>query len=259
MPNIPKVSLEPELLTTLYGIPIHNGITAALTTTLIVIAISLWINFNIKLIPGKFQLIMESVVEFFYSRVEDLYETKAQAMRHSALVISLFIFIFISNQFTLIPLVQSILIEGKNIFIAPTAHLSQTLTLALVVVAISHFIAFTTAPIKHISNYIKIEHLLKIRSVKDIGFAFIEIFIGILDLVGEVAKVISLSCRLFGNVFAGQVMVAVIAGLSIYTQFLIPIPFYILGIFSGIIQALVFAFLAMAFISNTSKSVQQSV
>ena len=54
-----------------------------------------------------------------------------------------------------------------------------------------------------------------------------------MDIVGEFAKIVSLAARLFGNVFAGEVMVAVISGLSAYTQFVVPLPFYVLSIFSG--------------------------
>jgi len=85
--------------------------------------------------------------------------------------------------------------------------------------------------------------------------AFLEFFLGLLDIVGEFAKLASLSTRLFGNVFAGSIIVGIIGGITTYTQLLVPIPFVILGILSGVVQAFVFAMLAILFISSTLNSV----
>ena len=63
------------------------------------------------------------------------------------------------------------------------------------------------------------------------------------------AKVVSLSARLFGNIFAGNVMVAVVIGLSAFTQFIVPLPFIVLSVFSGLIQAFVFMLLSIQFIA----------
>jgi F-type H+-transporting ATPase subunit a len=83
----------------------------------------------------------------------------------------------------------------------------------------------------------------------DFFTAFVEAFVGLLNIVGEMAKVVSLAARLFGNVFAGNVMVVVIIGLSAFTQFLVPIPFLVLSIFSGLVQAFVFTLLSIQFIA----------
>ena len=183
---------------------------------------------------------------------------KSGPEKHLPMILGLFIFIVIANQFTIIPFVQSIVVEGSgSLFRNPTSHFALPIALALIVAAVSHIIALTTAPIKHIGNFIKIGLFFKVRSFKDLGNAFLENFLAILDIIGEFAKVLSLSARLFGNVFAGVVMVGVITGLSTYTQFVVPLPFWVLSIFSGFIQALVFAFLAMAFISGMAKSVEQ--
>ena len=74
--------------------------------------------------------------------------------------------------------------------------------------------------------------------------AFIEFGVGLIELVGEAAKTLSLSLRLFGNVFAGEVLLTVVAGML---AFVLPIPFIFLEILVGIIQATVFAVLFLAF------------
>jgi F-type H+-transporting ATPase subunit a len=93
---------------------------------------------------------------------------------------------------------------------------------------------------------------LKIRSPKQAFDAVLGLFLGALDIIGEFAKVLSLSGRLFGNLFAGDVMVAVIISLASFTQFIVPIPFMFLSIFSGIVQAAVFTMLSILFIAGTS-------
>jgi F-type H+-transporting ATPase subunit a len=70
-------------------------------------------------------------------------------------------------------------------------------------------------------------------------------FVGILELIGEIAKLISYSFRLFGNIFAGEVLLAVMLMLVPY---LVPIPFLALEIFVGFIQALVFSMLTLVFL-----------
>ena len=74
----------------------------------------------------------------------------------------------------------------------------------------------------------------------------IQFFVGILEIVSEVAKMISFSFRLFGNIFAGEVLLIIIGFLAPYV---VPAPFLMLEIFVGFIQALVFAMLTLVFIS----------
>ncbi len=73
----------------------------------------------------------------------------------------------------------------------------------------------------------------------------IDFFVGILELVSEFAKIISLSFRLFGNVFAGEVLLAIMAYLVPY---LVPLPFMFLEIFVGAIQAFIFGMLTIVFV-----------
>ena len=88
--------------------------------------------------------------------------------------------------------------------------------------------------------------------------AFLEFFLGLLDIIGEVAKLASLSTRLFGNMFAGSIIVLIIGGLASFTQFIVPMPFIVLGILSGFVQAFVFVMLSIIFISSTLQGAQPS-
>ncbi len=76
------------------------------------------------------------------------------------------------------------------------------------------------------------------------GMGIIDFFIGMVELISEIGKVVSFSFRLFGNIFAGEVLLGVMAFLIPY---IISLPFYGLELFVGFVQALVFMMLSVAF------------
>ena len=256
MANIPPISVAPETVTTVGDFAVSNAMISSFVVLAILMVFMVVLKARLKLIPGRTQVAMEGLLTFFYSGLVDAYGSEKRAQKHLPLILGLFLFILIANQFTIIPFVQSVTVGDTFLFRNPTSHFALPITLSLIVFFVSHIIAFTTSPIKHIGNFIKIGLFFKVRSFKDLGNAFLENFLAVLDIIGEFAKVVSLAARLFGNVFAGTVMVAVITGLSVYTQFVVPLPFWVLSIFSGLIQALVFAILAMSFISGMAKSVE---
>ncbi|MEK7097716.1 MAG: F0F1 ATP synthase subunit A [Patescibacteria group bacterium] len=120
----------------------------------------------------------------------------------------------------------------------------------------SHIIGVTAVGVWHYLNkFINIKALLEIpkKVFKEPTILIInpiKIFVGLIELTGEVAKVASLSFRLFGNIFAGEVL---LASMSAILAFVLPIPFMFLEIIVGLIQALIFAMLILVYLSiNTS-------
>jgi len=256
MANTGEITVAPQAVLNLGGVEVSNAMISSYTALLVLLIFLVVVKRGIRLAPGRLQVAMEGLVLFFHDNLVGAYGSEERARKHLPLIVGLFLFILICNQFTVILFVQSVVTEGGAAFFrAPTSHFALPLAMSLIVAFTSHIIAFITAPLNHIGNYIKIGKFLNVRSFKDFAEALLENFLSILDIIGEFAKVISLAARLFGNVFAGEVMVAVITGLSAYTQFVVPMPFYVLSVFSGLIQALVFSILAMAFISGVAKSV----
>lgn len=256
MENAPHITIAPEVLGNIAGIPITSSFLSAIFVTIILLTFVFYVRAKLAIIPGNAQIVAEGVVGFFYDQLVEAYGSKERAKRYLPLIVGLFLFIFLSNQFTIIPLVQSVVIDGVNVFRAPTSHFSLTVALALITFLVSNVIAIGMSPVKWITNFVKIGELFKVRSFGDLAQALLDIFLGVLDIVGELAKVISLSARLFGNIFAGEVMVVVIASLSVYTQYLVPAPFYALGLLSGLIQALVFSVLSLSFISGMHTTIE---
>lgn len=119
------------------------------------------------------------------------------------------------------------------LFRGPTADLNTTLALALVAFGAIQFFGLSIVGAGYLKKFVDL------RSP-------IFFFVGILEIVSDISKILSFAFRLFGNIFAGEVLLAVMAFLL---PFLLPVPFYAMELFVGVIQGLVFAMLTSVFIN----------
>lgn len=124
-------------------------------------------------------------------------------------------------------------------FRAPTADLNLTLALALISFLVTEFWGFRTLGIGYLGKFFNFKN------------GPIQFIVGLIELISEFARIISFTFRLFGNIFAGEVVLLVMAFLF---PVILPLPFYGLELFVGFIQAFVFAMLTMAFIDMASES-----
>ncbi len=198
-----------------------------------------FLNKKLKKIPGIFQNIVEMIFETFYNLVESVAEKNAGKI--FPYVMSFFLVILIANWSGLIPGFGTIGIyeevHGERelipLFRNATSDLNVTLGLALVSLIATHMLSLQTIGLKsYLSRYF--------------SFNPINLFVGFLEIVSEITKVISLSFRLFGNIFAGEVVLVTISSLF---AFLFPIPFILLEMIVGLVQALVFSLLTMVFMA----------
>jgi F-type H+-transporting ATPase subunit a len=131
-----------------------------------------------------------------------------------------------------------------------TADVNTTIALAIMaVIGANVFGIFSIGIWKIFNKYVNLKALGQIFTniKKDktvIIVAPITFFVGLLELIGEFAKIASLSFRLFGNVFAGEVLLASMAALFAY---ILPVPFLFLEILVGVIQALIFSMLLVVY------------
>ncbi len=136
--------------------------------------------------------------------------------------------------------------EGQGYVVAPllrsaATDLNTTLALALISVFLTQYFGIKALGLGYFSKFI---NFTGFKQGAMIGA--IDLFVGLLETIGELAKIISFSFRLFGNVFAGEVLLGVMAFLIPY---LVSLPFYGLELFVGLIQALVFMMLTLVFFS----------
>lgn len=250
-----EISLPAEEVTAFGSVVITNSFMATVLTSLILVIFAIFLKLKISLIPGRLQTIFEMIFEFFLHQLELALGDPKLARRLLPIFLTVFLLVLIANQFFLLPLVGAVVTEhGHHVFRVPTSDYSLTIAMAAFLVVLAHIVAFAIAPINHINNFFRFRSFLKIRKLSDVPNAFIDAFLGILELIGEFARIISLATRLFGNIFSGEVIVIIVSGLMFYTQFLVPIPFYLLGILAGLVQAFVFTTLSLLFLSSTVRN-----
>lgn len=215
--------------------PVTNAILNTLLVDAIIISAVFYIKNHISKIPGTLQNIAEILVETFYNLIQSV--APKNAAKIFPYMASFFIFILISNWTGLLPGVGTIGIfeEEKLVpFMKPaTSDINTTLALALFSAVATHALSLKAIGLK--------EYLSRYFSLNPIN-----LFVGILEIVSEITKVISLSFRLFGNIMAGEVVLVTVSGIF---AFLFPLPFMLLEIIVGLVQALVFSMLTMAFMA----------
>jgi F-type H+-transporting ATPase subunit a len=272
--NISEQPIHEEVIheTTIFAEPIFNIGSFQVTNSLInswfavlvIIALCIFLRLNIKKVPGKIQHIFEIFLEGALSLCDQVTNDRKTTLKIFPLVASLFIFILINNWLGLLPVVGSMGFlakeAGHSIFIplfrAGTADINTTLALSIAIVIGSNiFGIIAIGAWKTFNKYVNIKALggifTKFREDKNVVIvAPITFFVGILELIGEIAKVASLSFRLFGNVFAGEVLLASMGAIFLY---LLPTPFLFLEVFIGLIQALIFSLLATVYFTIASQ------
>jgi F-type H+-transporting ATPase subunit a len=255
------ISLAAEKIGEILGFPVTNSLLMSWIALTILIIIAITVNRKLKEIPRGLQNFVEWVFEKFLNLIQGVTGNAKETYKFFPIVVTLFIFIMLSNYLGLLPGVGSIGFweevesHGERVevlvplFRAANADLNGTLAWAIISVACAQILGIAALGFfKYVGKFLPFNKLFKLKK----GFlpipsfqGVIAFFIGILELVSEIAKVISFSFRLFGNVFAGEVLLMVIGFLLAYIA---PLPFYVLELFVGFIQALVFSMLTLVFL-----------
>jgi F-type H+-transporting ATPase subunit a len=231
--------IKPELITHIGGFPVTNTFIGTLLIDAILIIIIFFVARNVKIIPSGIQSLFESMLEYLFTLSEEI-----AGDRNSAIFpwfASFFIFILFSNFMGLLPGLGSFglweNVEGHKVIIplfrSASSDFNMTVALGTISLIATHVLALKfNGFIGYLGKYLSINP--------------INLFVGLLEFVLEPVKVLSLSFRLFGNIYSGEVVLATVSGLFAY---LAPIPFLMLESIVAIVQALVFAMLTLAFMS----------
>lgn len=242
--------------------PVTNALLNGWVAVVFFVIIASFVSERSALVPKGIQNIAEAIVEFMLGEIRKVTGDAARARKFLPIVGTIFLFILFSNWLGLVPGTGSIGIwetkEGVRelvpLFRPAGSDLNLTLAIALFAVVASHvFGIIALGPVGHVSKFVNVRGVLKSLRHGPIAVvvALIEFGVGLLEIVSEVAKVLSLSLRLFGNVFAGEVLITVILGLFAY---FLPIPFIFLEVLVGAIQATVFAMLTLAYLTVATEA-----
>jgi F-type H+-transporting ATPase subunit a len=233
-----SVHLNPYIVGYIGNMPI----TATLVTAWLVVAILAILAFFVKkrlsVIPNKLQSVMELLVGGIYDYVLDVLENKKTTDKYFPIIATIFIFILGINWIGLVPGVGAIGFYNEHHHLVPLLYPGSTdlnITIAFALIA---FVTIEIAGILAIGVWKYAGKFINFSS--PIGFA-----LGIIELISELARLISFSFRLFGNIFAGKTLLLVV---MFFVPFILPMPIYAYEIFVGLIQAAVFSILTLFFI-----------
>ncbi len=220
------------------GFPVTNSLLLSAIVLVFLGGIAIASYKRIRLVPGKLQSLFELFLEAALSLMDTVLGERAKSEKYLPLLATIFLLVLFSNWFGLLPGIGSVLIrEGEGyapLLRAPSADLNFTLGLGVVaVLAINILGAAAIGTWRHASKFFNFK-------------GPIDFFIGLIELVSEFARMISFSFRLFGNVFAGEVLLTIVAFLAPYV---IPLPFMFLEVFVGFVQALIFSMLTLVFVA----------
>ncbi len=233
-----QISLAAQGITTLWGIPITNSLISVWIVIAILCVMAFFVGRNVRMIPGKVQNLFEMLFEYVLGYMENTLESPMLAQRFFPLIMSIFLFIFAANLFEFLPFVDSMGFQSASGFtplLRPaTTDLNVTLALAI--------ISFFTIEITGIVMLGIWKYGSKFVNLKGGVLGFL---IGLIELVSNITRLISFSFRLFGNIFAGGVLIALAVG---FLPLVLPVPLMLFETFVGLVQAAIFALLTLAFI-----------
>lgn len=257
--NLPP--LAPEVIFHLGSFGVTNSQLNATVALGILVIVALLLQRKLSDVPGRLQGFFELVIETLLGYFDQVTNSRELSKKFLPFVGTIFIFVLLSNWMGLLPGTGSIgrylLMHGEKelvpLFRPATSDLNLTVAIALIAVVGSHLVGmFTIGFFTHWNKFIQFGTIWKaVRSLKPMAIitALVEFLVGFIELFSEVAKVVSLSLRLFGNVFAGEVLITVISGLFGY---LLPLPFMVLEIIVGVVQATVFSLLTLVYLTVAS-------
>ena len=227
-----RITLAAEHVWSLGGFPISNALLTTWVVMAVLIVCSVISTRRLSMVPGNLQILAESIVGGlydFFGAVSGKYISQ-----FFPIIASLFLYILLANWIGLLPGVGTIGFyreEFVPLFRGATSDLNTTIALAIVSVVAMQYFGF-----KNLGHH---------YSKRFINFGNPIMFsVGILEIISDISKIISFAFRLFGNIFAGEVLLAVMAFLM---PFIVPLPFLFMELFVGLVQALVFSMLSTAF------------
>jgi F-type H+-transporting ATPase subunit a len=233
-----NISLSAENVFHIGSWPVTNALLLAFLVLVVLCILAVTLKKKLTMVPGMFQNIVEIMVDGALGFMDSVLGNRKTSEKYLPIVFSIFLFVLFSNWFGLIPGVGSITIgqgaAAVPLLRSPASDLNFTLAIALIAVTMVNVFGVAA---------------MGLRNRLSVFFNFaspLKFFVGILELLSEFARIISFTFRLFGNVFAGEVLLAIMA---LLVPYLIPLPFMFLEVFVGFIQAFIFGMLTLVFVA----------
>ena len=256
----PEPRLSAEEVFHLFGFPITNSIIGAWFTIIVLVGFSYVVTRRMKVVPSRLQSAFEFLLGWLYNLCQRV-AGEENGRRFFPIVATIFLFVAFNAWLSLIPGFGSITIttaEGEHTHLLRGANtdINMPLALALVSFVFVEYFGLKSLGIRYLGKFINvgqffgsISQIVRGRLRTGLGgliTGFINIFVGFLEALSELVRIVSFTFRLFGNMTAGEILLLIAA-------FLIPwvfvLPFYGLELLVGFVQALIFAGLTLVFLT----------
>jgi F-type H+-transporting ATPase subunit a len=232
------VVLAPEQLGTFAGIPITNTLLMSWVVVVLLLGVGVVIGKRLKLTPSRFQTLFEWMVEFIYDYIAQTLESRELARKFFPYLCTMFLFIFTSNLIEFTPGIGSFGLWRGGEFFPLFRSVNTDLNVTLMLAILSFLVIEITGIV--VIGFVKYGG--KFINFHDGVVGFI---VGIIELFSEIARIIAFSFRLFGNIFAGEVLILVV---TFFIPYFGPVPVMLFELFVGFVQAAIFALLTLFFI-----------
>jgi F-type H+-transporting ATPase subunit a len=251
----PEPHLPAPVLFHVFGLPVTNTMIAG-WITVVFLALGSWlITRRMKLVPGRLQAAFEFILGWIYDFCNSVAGEK-NGRKFFPVICTIFLFVAFNAWLSLIPGFGSIEFHGHELLRGSNTDLNTPLAIALVSFVFVEYYGLKSLGIKYLRKFANLGGFFgSIRQVfrgkikqglTGLFSGLIDIFVGVLETLSELIRIVSFTFRLFGNMTAGEILIMVAA-------FLVPMAIgwmvYGLELFIGFIQALVFSGLTLAFVS----------
>lgn len=229
-----------EQLFTLFGVRITNSMILGWLVSVIMVIMLVTVATRVKIKSGRRGItIIEFMCDAVINLAAEIMRDRKKATRYAPFLLTLFLFIMFNNWAGLLPGVGSIKYHHEPLLRAWTSDLTGTLALSISSIIIIQIYSFRELRFKGV-----LSHYFSNQPWNPINF-----FVGLLELLGEFTRMASLALRLFGNVFAGEVLLLVLASITSYGSPISTLPFIVMEIFVGFVQAFVFTTLVIVYLA----------
>ena len=231
--GLSEITISGEKLFEIFGLNITNTFFWSIVVEIFLFAFLYFSLRDRKIIPKKIQNFTEWILESRFNFMDSITKDKSKKKEIFPIAVTLFILILSCNVIGLVP--------GIGVFHflrPPTSDLNFTFALASFSIIFMNFLI-----IKRLGFFTYSKKFLNFKNP-------ITFFVGILEGVSELTKIFSLAFRLFGNIFAGEVLLMVISFLFAY---ILPLPFLGFEILVGLVQAFIFSSLIVIFYTSATE------
>jgi F-type H+-transporting ATPase subunit a len=239
--SAPAVHIAPQTVFTIGGVNITNSILFGWISLILICTLFIWVAHRITIKPkGGIIQYIEAIADFITDTVMGAFDETERAQKYVLYFITIFFFILVNNIIGLIPGVgEPLTSHGNPLFRPFTADFNSTLAMAAVTMGLVYISSIRELGIRKYAAH------FFVGSIKNPLY----LFIGIIEIITDLTRIVSLSLRLFLNVAIGEIIIVVFSWLGHIIAPITATPFFFIDLFDDLLQAFIFVLLGAMYIA----------